>query len=202
MRVLLGRKLNMTRIFEEDGTVVPVTVVDVSGCAVTQVRDHPNHTIEVQLGYGKVRHLTKPLQGHLKDLPPFRFLRSFQHPPEEAKDFIRGKEIPATIFQPGESVSVTGSSKGKGFAGVIKRHHFHGHPSTHGHKDSLRAPGSIGAGGVQRVMKGRRMAGRMGGERVTVKNLTVVKVEPERGLLYVSGAVPGARNSLVVIKSK
>ncbi|OGL88348.1 50S ribosomal protein L3 [Candidatus Uhrbacteria bacterium RIFCSPLOWO2_02_FULL_49_11] len=200
MKVILGRKLNMTRFFEEDGTAVPVTAVNVSGCAVTQVRNRNADTVEVQLGYGKIRHLTKPLRGHLKDLPHFQYLRSFQCTAEEAKDISRGKEIPMSIFQPGDTVSVVGTSKGKGFAGVVKRHHFHGHPSTHGHKDSGRAPGSIGAGGVQRVFKGTRMAGRMGGERVSVKKLKVVKIEPEQGLMYVKGALPGARNGLVIIQ--
>ena len=190
----------MTRIFEGDGTAVPVTAVNISGCAVTQVRYRNADTVEVQLGYGKIRHLTKPLQGHLKDLPHFQCLRSFQCTAEEAKDISRGKEIPMSIFQPGDTVSVVGTSKGKGFAGVVKRHHFHGHPSSHGHKDSGRAPGSIGAGGVQRVFKGKRMAGRMGGERVSVKKLKVVKIEPEQGLIYVKGALPGARNGLVIIQ--
>src|SRR3989338_8657430 len=134
-----------------------------------------------------------------KKLDMTRFLRSFQYP-GAAPDLARGAAVAADIFAAGETVTVSGTSKGKGFAGVMKRHGFHGHPASHGHKDSARAPGSIGAGGVQRVMKGRRMAGRMGGDRVTVKKVRVVKVDAEKGMLYVKGAVPGARNSLVVIK--
>lgn len=200
MKVLLGQKLDMTRIFQDDGTVVPMTAVNVNGCMVTQVRQHERGTTEVQLGLGRKRRLTRPLQGHLKDLPMFRFLRSFQFS-GDAKDMVRGTVVAAGAFSEGETVSVSGVSKGKGFAGVVKRHGFHGHPASHGHKDSLRAPGSIGAGGVQRVMKGMRMAGRMGGERVTVKNVKVVKVDAEKGIMYLKGAVPGARNGLLIIKS-
>jgi len=199
MKIILGKKLDMTRFFQENGDAVPVTAVDVRGCVVTQVRAHPKGGTEVQFGLGKRRRPTKPMQGHLKDLPSVRFLRSFQYP-GAAPDLARGAAVAADIFAAGETVTVSGTSKGKGFAGVMKRHGFHGHPASHGHKDSARAPGSIGAGGVQRVMKGRRMAGRMGGDRVTVKKVRVVKVDAEKGMLYVKGAVPGARNSLVVIK--
>jgi large subunit ribosomal protein L3 len=201
MKIILGKKLDMTRFFKDEGDAVPVTAVDVNGCVVTQVRAMPQGTTEVQLGYGKRRKLTKPMQGHLKELPSLRFLRSIQFA-EEKKDLVRGAVVAPDAFTEGEMVSVTGTSKGKGFAGVMKRHGFHGHPASHGHKDSARAPGSIGAGGVQRVIKGMRMAGRMGGDRVTVKNVQVVKVDAEKGILYLKGAVPGARNGLVIIKGK
>ena len=145
MKVLLGKKLDMTRFFQENGNAVPVTAVDVRGCVVTQVRAHPKGGTEVQFGLGKRRRPTKPMQGHLKDLPSVRFLRSFQYP-GAAPDLARGAAVAADIFAAGETVTVSGTSKGKGFAGVMKRHGFHGHPASHGHKDSARAPGSIGAG--------------------------------------------------------
>ena len=190
----------MEREFGADGTAIPLTAIDASSCVVTQVRTHASGSTEVQLGVNKSTRIGKSRAGHLKDIPLVRTLRSFQFKNKLAEGFERGKAIPVSVFAIGDKVAVTGVSIGKGFAGVMKRHGFKGHPASHGHKDSQRAPGSIGAGGVQRVMKGMRMAGRMGGDRVTVKNLEVVRINEEKGILYLKGAVPGARNGIVMIK--
>jgi len=202
MKAILGQKLNMTREFREGGAAVPVTLVAADGCWVTFVRSHTGERTEIQLGKGKKRKLTKPEAGHLQGLPSLRWLRSVTMLKKEVDGFERGKQVSLSQFKIGEQVTVTGVSKGKGFAGVVKRHGFAGGPASHGHKDNLRAPGSIGAGGVQRVIKGQRMAGHMGADRVTVKNLEVVKIDEEKGILYLKGAVPGARGGLLVIKSK
>ncbi|MEK9152640.1 MAG: 50S ribosomal protein L3, partial [Patescibacteria group bacterium] len=140
---------------------------------------------------------TKPLAGHLKATKNFKTLREFRL--NDASELKVGDTIDASTFAPGEFIKVTGESKGKGFQGVVKRHHFRGGPASHGHKDNLRMPGSIGSGGMQRVFKGLRMGGRMGGERVSVSNLEVVSVDAAKGLLMVKGAVPGARGGLLLI---
>lgn len=189
----------MTQRFKEDGKVVPVTAVLAGPCFVSQVKTkEKDGYIAVQIGFGKKKKLSKSVSGHLKDLENFRYLREFR-----IKDgnFERGAKIESTIFSPGDNISVTGISKGRGFAGVVKRHHFKGQPATRGTKDQVRMPGSIGAVWPQHVIKGTRMAGHMGDERVTVKNLEIVEVIPEKNILLIKGAVPGARNSLVIIKS-
>ena len=202
---ILGKKIGMTQIFTESGEAVPVTVIEAGPCYVTQVK-----TVEtdgynaVQLGFEEVKpkRLTKPELGHLRknNLPPLRHLREIRT--DDAASYEVGQVIDVSIFQEGERVDVTGTSKGRGFAGVVKRHGFGGGPKTHGQSDRHRAPGSIGATSTPgRVFKGLRMAGRMGGERVTVQNLEVVQVDPERNLLVVKGAVPGARGGLLLIRS-
>lgn len=198
MKFILAKKLEMSQVFRPDGTVVPVTLVQAGPCVVTQVKtDESDGYTAVQLGFLPThKPLAKPQAGHLTDLPQATVLREFRL--EKASDLKRGDAIEATVFAAGDNVQVTGISKGKGFEGVVKRHGFHGHPSTHGHKDQLRMPGSIGAGGVQHVLKGRRMAGRMGNEQVTVKNLEIVEVR-DGGILAVKGAVPGSRNSVIEI---
>lgn len=189
----------MSQVYRADGTIVPVTLVQAGPCVVTQIKTKQSDGYDaVQVGFFPAKHLSKSEAGHLKDLQMLRHLREFRE--SSVQDKKRGDVIEATIFQPGDVVSVAGVSKGKGFQGVVKRHHFHGHPTSHGHKDQARMPGSIGAGGVQHVLKGRRMAGHMGDERVTVKNLTVEEVR-EGGILALKGAVPGARNSIVEIMS-
>jgi large subunit ribosomal protein L3 len=197
MKFILAKKLEMSQVFRPDGTVVPVTLVQAGPCVVTQVKtSETDGYTAVQLGFLPKKELSKPEAGHLKDLPQASVLREFRlEAPSELK---RGDAVEATVFAVGDAVQVTGISKGKGFEGVVKRHKFHGHPSTHGHKDQLRMPGSIGAGGVQHVLKGRRMAGRMGNEQVTVKNLEIVEVR-DNGILAVKGAVPGSRNSVIEI---
>lgn len=197
MKFILAKKLEMSQVFRPDGTVVPVTLVQAGPCVVTQVKtSETDGYAAVQLGFLPKKELSKPEAGHVKDLAQMSVLREFRlDAPSELK---RGDAVEATVFAPGDTVQVTGISKGKGFEGVVKRHGFHGHPSTHGHKDQLRMPGSIGAGGVQHVLKGRRMAGRMGNEQVTVKNLEIVEVR-DNGILAVKGAVPGSRNSVIEI---
>lgn len=199
MKFILGKKLEMSQVFREDGTVVPVTLVQAGPCVVTQVKtsERDGYTA-IQLGFLPTKNLTKSEEGHLKDLPKVRHLAEFRtHEPAALE---RGATVEASSFQPGDVINVSGTSKGKGFQGVVKRHGFHGHPSSHGHKDQERMPGSIGAGGVQHVMKGRRMAGHMGDARTTVKNLQVVEVR-DGGILAIKGAVPGARNSILEIVS-
>lgn len=196
---LIGRKVGMTAVFAEDGTVVPVSVVAIEPNTVTLLRttERDGYTA-VQVGAGEVKKLTKPRAGQLKGLPRVRDVREFRL--DDVSAYTIGQSIDISIFAPGESVDVTGVSKGKGFAGTIKRHHFRRGPETHG-SDSHREPGSIGAGTTPgRVYKGTRMAGRMGGDRVTVKKVTVVRADLERNVLLVKGPVPGARNALVVVR--
>ena len=198
---LMGRKVGMTQVFDEEGRAVPVTVIAAGPCYVTQVKTTATDGYSaVQLGFTEVApgKLKQPQRGHLKDLPYLKYLREWRV--NDASAFEVGQKVDVSIFQPGDRVAVTGTSKGKGFQGVVKRHGFAGGPRTHGQSDRLRAPGSVGAGTTpSRVFKGMRMAGRMGGARVTVPNLQVVRADPERNLLLVRGAVPGAREGLVLI---
>jgi len=206
MKGILGKKVGMTQIFDDRGEVVPVTVIEAGPCYVAQIK-----TVErdgysaVQLGFDEVKtkRLTRPQVRHLQksNLPALRHLREIQVEPDDAPGFEEGEKLTVDIFEAGEYVDVTGTSKGRGFAGVVKRHGFSGGPKTHGQSDRHRAPGSIGACTTPgRVFKGKRMPGRMGGDRVTVQNLEVVLVDPERNLLALRGAVPGAKNGLVVIQ--
>lgn len=190
----------MTQVFLENGLVVPVTKVQAGPCQVVAVHDDQHEdTKSVQIGFDETKEtrLSKPELGHLKDLDKVKNLRSFRV--EKNADLKRGDMITVDTFTVGDKIAVVGESKGKGFAGVVKRHHFRGGPASHGHKDNLRMPGSIGAGGVQRVFKGMRMGGHMGTDRVTIKNLEIVQVHPETNELYIKGAVPGARNGLLQI---
>lgn len=198
MKFILGRKIEMSQVYRPDGTVVPVTLVEAGPCVVTQVKtDDRDGYAAVQLGFMPRRTISKPQEGHLKDLPAFSVLREFRV--EKNPELKRGDAVAAATFTPGDVIHVSGTSKGRGFQGVVKRHGFHGQKATHGHKDQLRAPGSIGAGGVQHVFKGTRMAGRMGDERITVQNLEVVEVRGD--VIAIKGAVPGARNSVIEIVS-
>jgi len=197
----------MTQVYGANGSVIPVTAVQAGPCVVVQVKtSEKDGYTAVQLGFGEKKHIKKPLIGHLKGAyigkedGGFRILREIRM--DSVEGAKRGDAVSMETFSLGEKVDVISNSKGKGFAGVVKRHHFHGHPSTHGHKDQERMPGAIGAGGVQRVFKGLRMAGRMGNERVTVKNLEIIQIDKEKGMLYVKGAVPGARNGLLLIQAK
>lgn len=200
MKFIIGKKLNMTQVFKDTGEVVPVTRVVAGPCQVVQVKDgvHNNH-LALQLGFGSKKEfrVKQPEKGHFKDLELSANLKDFGV--EKIEGVGRGDIITVNTFGVGDKVTVVGVSKGKGFAGVVKRHHFHGGPATHGHKDNERAPGSIGAGGVQRVFKDMRMAGRMGGARITVKNLEIVEIHPDTNELYIKGAVPGGRNSILMI---
>jgi large subunit ribosomal protein L3 len=197
---ILGLKLGMTQTFNEDGTMDAVTVIEAGPCTVTQVKTVENDGYQaVQIGFGQAKRLNKPRHGHLKDLGDFKHLREFRT--EDVSDSERGAQIDVGIFQAGDKVDVTGTSKGKGFAGTVKRHNFAGGPKTHGQSDRHRAPGSIGAGNTPgRVLKGQKMSGHMGSERVTARNLTVVRIDPDRSLLLLKGSVPGSVNGLVVVK--
>ena len=203
LKGLIGRKIGMTQIFDEVGAAVPVTLIEAGPCYVTQVRiPEKEGYAAVQLGFseGKPKRLTSGQLGHLKknELPPLRFLREFRVKTGEIK---AGDKVTVETFSLGEKVDVIGTSKGKGFAGVVKRHHFAGGPKSHGASDRLRAPGSNSSTTTPgRVYKGSRRPGHMGHERVTVQGLKVVLVDIERNLLGVRGAVPGPRGGVVVIK--
>lgn len=198
MKCILGKKIKMTQIWAEDGRAVPVTVISAGPCTVAQVKNAEKDGYSaVQMGFGKKKKLNKPLAGHLKDLAQFQWLREFGV--DSKSELKRGDVIDVSVFVPGDKVKVTGTSKGRGFQGVVKRHGFHGSPATHGHKDQLRMPGSIGATDPQRVFKGMRMGGHMGMDRITVPNLEIVAVNKENNQLMIKGAVPGARGSLVMV---
>ncbi len=197
---LLGRKAGMTQVFVEDGTMVAVSVLVVEPNTVTRLRtpERDGYTA-VQMGTGTARRLSKPRLGQLHDLPRVRHVREFRV--DTVHDYRVGQELRVDeMFAAGDVVDVTGSSKGKGFSGTIKRHHFQRGPETHG-SDLHRQPGSVGAGTTPgRVYRGLGMAGHMGAERVTIKKLTVVRTDPERNLLLVKGSVPGAPNALVMVR--
>jgi large subunit ribosomal protein L3 len=200
---LLGRKIGMTQVFSSAGEAIPVTVIEVGPCVVTQIRNKDRDGYEaVQLGFGEVKpkSLTKPEQGHLAGAGRLvRYLREFGADNIEDHEVVQ--VLSADIFEPGQIIDVTGTSKGRGFQGVVKRHGFSGGPKTHGQSDRHRAPGSIGAGtDPGHVWKGTRMAGRMGNRRVTVQNLEVVEVLADKHLLLVRGSVPGAKNGLVMVR--
>jgi len=202
MKGLIGKKIGMTQIFDEQGVAQPVTIIEAGPCFVTQIRNPEKDGYSaVQLGFGEVhpKRLTNGELGHLnkKDLPPMRFLREFR----SKEDATVGDKLTVEVFAVGERVDVVGTSKGKGFAGAVKRHHFAGGKKTHGQSDRHRAPGSRGAGTTPgRVYKGARSAGHMGSERVTVQALKIVLIDAERNLLGVKGAIPGGKGGLVIIK--
>jgi large subunit ribosomal protein L3 len=203
MTGIIGKKLGMTRIFDESGAAVTVTVIEAGPCLVTRVRTKDRDGYEaVQLGYGKgrVKSLTKPVLGQFAkaNIPPQQRLREFRV--TEPSQLEVGQEIRVDIFKPGEHVDVTGVSKGRGFQGVVKRHGFHGGDEAHGCM-SHRVPGSLGQSAApSRVYKGRKLPGRMGGERVTVRRVSVVQVDMDQNVLLVRGAVPGAANGLVIVR--
>lgn len=200
MNFLLGRKLNMTQHFTESGEVIPVTVIKSAPMVVTQVKtsDGKDKYSAVQIGMGKKKKLSKSLKGHLKDLGNFAVLSEVRM--SDVGNYSKGQKLDLSGFQVGEMVNVVGISKGRGFAGAIKRHGFAGFPASHGH-DRPRSVGSIGQRFPQHTRKGLRMAGHMGVESVTVKNLQVVEVDPKRHLITLKGAVPGHRNGLVKVVS-
>ena len=189
----------MSQIFDKEGNVIPVTLVRAAPNVVIQVRTKEKDGYEaVQIGFGerKAKNIKKPQKGHFKDLGNFRYAREFR----TDEKLERGQKVDVSVFQEGDTVKVSGISKAKGFQGVVKRHGFHGAPATHGTKHAHREPGSIGATWPQRVVKGRRMAGRMGGERISVRNLKIAKVDLENNLLAIKGAVPGRRGTLLEIR--
>lgn len=204
LKGLIGKKIGMTQIFDETGSAVPVTLIEAGPCYVTQVRNQQKDGYSaVQLGFEEVKpkRLSGGELGHLKkhDYPPLRFLREIRVRDPEVQEGDTLKV--ADVFSEGDHVDVIGISKGKGFAGAVKRHGFSGGPKTHGQSDRLRAPGSHGAGtSPGRVFKGSRGPGHMGASRVTVQNLRVARVDGERNLLIVRGAIPGPKGGLVFIK--
>ena len=205
LKGLIGKKIGMSQIFDENGAAVPVTVIEAGPCYVTQVRKvELDGYSAVQLGYGEVKpkRLTGGQLGHLKrsnlNLPPMRFLREFRVKDSEVAE---GDKLSVDVFIVGDRVDVVGTSKGKGFQGAVKRYHFRGGPKTHGQSDRHRAPGSRGSGTTPgRVYKGARGPGHMGDDRVTAQNLKVVLLDAERNLIGVRGSVPGPRGGLVLIK--
>ena len=200
---LIGRKVGMTQVFDDEGVAFPVTLIEAGPCYVTQVKTAEKEGYaSVQIGFDEVnpKRLTRGQLGHLKrnNLPPLKVLREFRI---TEPDVSEGETLKADIFETGERVDIVGTSKGRGFAGVVKRYHFAGGPKTHGQSDRWRAPGSLGSGTTPgRVWKGKRGPGRMGNERVTSSNVRVVLVDPERNLIAVDGSVPGPKGGMVVIK--
>lgn len=218
MKRILGKKVGMAQLFDEQGNVVPVTVIEAGPCYVTQVKTRETDGYDaIQMGFDLIKEnrLKRPQSGHLgllktsdkhpvrrefpTEVPPLRFLREFRA--KEVGEFELGAKITVEQFQKGDRVDVVGKTKGRGFAGVMKRHGFGGGPITHGQSDRQRSPGSIGATSTPgRVFKGMRMPGRMGNHRVTSQNLEVVRVDAEHNLLAVKGSVPGPKGGLVLIK--
>ena len=202
IQAMVGKKLGMTQVFDETGVVYPATVIECGPNVVTQIKTEDTDGYEaVQLGFGLDKRLNRPEQGHRKASGfQSRDLREVQA--DSYDDLEIGQVFKADVFKPGQLVDVTGTSKGKGFQGGVKRHGFAGGPKTHGQSDRLRAPGSIGSSATPgRVFKGTRMAGRMGNDRVTVLSLEVLRVDPERNLLVVKGSVPGHNDSLVIVRN-
>jgi len=206
MKGMIGKKVGMTQVFDEKGNVVPVTVIEAGPCYVTQIRtaERDGYTA-VQLGFGSIKpkRISKGELGHLqkKGLQALEILREFRIKASDVADLSEGAEIKCDVFSKGDYVDVIGTSKGRGFAGGIKRHHFNRQPKTHGQSDRERAPGSVGMREFPgRTLKGKRMAGRMGNDRVTMQNLEVVVVDAEKNLLAIKGSVPGARGGVVIIK--
>lgn len=204
-RGLLGTKLGQTQIWDENSKLIPVTVIEVSPNVVTQIRSVENDgytAVQVAAGQIDPRKVTKPLTGHFEKagVTPRRHITEIRTP--DAANYSVGQELTVELFEAGQKVDVVGTSKGKGFAGVMKRHGFAGVSASHGQHRNHRKPGSIGASATpSRVFRGKKMPGRLGGVRVTVQNLAVAKVDLERGLLFVKGAVPGARGRLVFVRN-
>ncbi|MFH0852400.1 MAG: 50S ribosomal protein L3 [bacterium] len=202
MKFILAKKLEMSQIFDGEGNVVPVTLVQAGPCFVTQIKNEEKDKYSsVQIGFDEAKRINKPRAGHLKKTnisKNLKFLKEFR---VEKPELELGAEIKADIFKEGDAIKVSGLTIGRGFQGVVKRHGFKGGPKSHGQKHSLRRPGSIGSTFPERVPKGRRMAGRMGGERVTVRGLKIVKVDAENNIIAIKGAVPGKRGTLLEISS-
>lgn len=205
MKFILGTKEQMTQFFTEEGVVIPATIIAVPKATITQIKSVESdgyNALQLASGDRKVKNINKAQQGHFGDKGNFRFVKEFRLRDGETSELKTGDVIDASVFEVGDNVSVSGVSKGKGFQGVVKRHGFSGAPTSHGHRHDTRRAGSIGATGPQRVFKGTRMAGRMGSDRITVKNLEVVAIDTVNGQLLVKGALPGRRGTLLEIVSR
>lgn len=192
----------MTQYFDETGMAHAATLVSAEPVTVTQVKTVATDgydAVQVSSGTKKEKNIAKPQLGHFKDLGNFRYSKEFLVESADLEKYARGNTLSVDQFAVGDTIRVSGISKGKGFQGVVKRHGFHGGPRSHGQKHSEREPGSIGPGGLQRVMKGMRMAGRMGSDRITVRNLTVLAVDPKTNIIVIKGALPGKRGTLLEI---
>lgn len=201
MKFIIGRKVKMSQLHAADGRVVPVTLVKVEPNVVTQIRGEKEGYKAVQVGTGTKKRVSQALKGHTKGAS-YAIIREFRARAGQTLPEVNvGDMLDLKQFEAGDMVTVVGTSKGRGFQGVVKRHGFHGSPKTHGHKDQLRMPGSIGSTAPQRVFKGTRMGGHMGDARITVKNLKVVEVNAETGELTISGALPGAPRSVLLIQT-
>ncbi len=201
MKYILGTKENMVQYFDDEGKCTPATVLSVGPVVVTQIKNiEKDGYSAVQIGYGtkNPKNINKALKGHMKDAGNFRFLREFRVEGESSSTV--GETVKASVFEKGDNITVSGISKGKGFQGGGNRHGFAGGPRTHGQKHDERGGGSIGAMGIQRVFKGVKMPGRMGTDRITVKNLKVLAVDEENNTLLVSGAVPGRRGTFIEVR--
>lgn len=203
MKFILGRKLNMTQVFDKDGLVQPATMVEASPIVVTQVKTKETDgyaAVQVATGSKNPNRLNKAIKGHMKDLGAYSDLREFRDFASDSAPAQKvGDKIDLSQFKEGDVIEVSAISKGKGFQGVVKRHGFGGGPRTHGQKHSEREPGSIGGGLRNKVPKKMRMAGRMGSDRITIKNLKVVHIDSASNTLYISGAIPGRKGTLVEI---
>jgi len=202
-KMILGRKIGMTQVFSPDGKIIPVTAIEAGPCVVAQIKGEETDGYNaVQIGYGAIKNknVNKAMKGHFAKTgaAPVRFLRELRV--DNISDFQVGQSIDISMFQPGEKVDVVGISKGKGFAGTIKRWNFQRGPMSHGSKNHRR-PASAGAKGPARTFKGKKSPGQMGGERVTVQNLEIVKVDVEKNLLLIKGAVPGPKKGLIMVKN-
>ncbi len=205
MKLAIGKKQNMTQYFDSEGRVFPATIVATGPAVVTQVKAKDTDgycAVQVGAGVRNTKRINKAQKGHMKELGNFSSLKEFRITPEIAGTMKRGDVIDFSVFAPGDKITVTGVTKGKGFQGVVKRHGFHGGPRSHGQKHSEREPGSIGGGLRTRVPKGMRMAGRMGSDTVTVKNLKVLAIDADTQSLLISGAVPGRRGTVLYIQGK
>ena len=201
-KYILGEKIQMTQYFDANGIAHAVTLVSATPITVTQVKSVATDgydAVQVSGGTRKEKNIAKPQRGHFGDLGNFRYTKEFLIDSSDLSNYARGNTMSIEQFTEGDTVRVSGISKGKGFQGVVKRHGFHGGRRSHGQKHSEREPGSIGAGGMQRVMKGMRMAGRMGSDRITVRNLQVIAVDPKTNIMIIKGALPGKRGTLLEI---
>jgi large subunit ribosomal protein L3 len=202
MKAILGKKVGMSRIFDKDGQAISATIIEAGPCYISQIKNKEKDGYNsLQIGFDRTKKNNKPEAGHLKKAGSgnnnLKYLKELRV--DKLDDFKEGQEIRVDVFAKGDKVKITAKSKGKGFAGVVKRHHFAGSPKTHGHKHDLRKPGSIGSGYPEHVIKGLRMAGRMGNDQVTL-NSEVVDLNKDKNLIILKGGIPGAKNSLVFIR--